>query len=307
MAFITCLTACLLYSLSEIFDKIGSCDDDEHTELKLLVWFGIVNLCITCFYISFNLGETGLAPWTMIFQSPVLVFPSLFYVLALLTAFISLKFIPVSIETPLCNVNSLFAFVGVVLMFLATGNTQELRNELTTTNIIALVFVLTGILTLMIHGLKVGKSEIVKRNVVVFGSAFAILSAFFDALDTIFEAYILGDASDSNDFVIVYGFTIAVIAFIAYIYLCIITKKIYNPFAKSELFRMLAGVVDALGNVAYVYAVELVPVLVSPITSSYIILTLIIARLFLKEKLSRTQYLSILTVIIGISFFALIP
>jgi drug/metabolite transporter (DMT)-like permease len=82
----------------------------------------------------------------------------------------------------------------------------------------------------------------------------------------------------------------------------IVKKHAYNPLKKTELSLCGAGFVDILGTMAFTFAVGLNPILTAPITSSYCIVTIILARIFLKEKLTKKQYLSLILVIIGIVF-----
>jgi drug/metabolite transporter (DMT)-like permease len=75
---------------------------------------------------------------------------------------------------------------------------------------------------------------------------------------------------------------------------------VYNPFKKAELPRLGAATCETLGTLMFVFAVGINPILTAPITSSYCIVTIVLARLFLKERLTKKQYLSLAFVVIGV-------
>jgi drug/metabolite transporter (DMT)-like permease len=85
-----------------------------------------------------------------------------------------------------------------------------------------------------------------------------------------------------------------------WLYLLIAKKYTYNPFKKTELVRCGAATGETFGTMAYIFAVGRNPIITAPITSSYCLVTIVLARIFLKERLTRKQYLSLAFVVIGI-------
>ena len=86
----------------------------------------------------------------------------------------------------------------------------------------------------------------------------------------------------------------------------LIAKKFaYNPFKKTETPRIGAATCESLGTMLFTFAVGINPVLTAPITSSYCIVTIILARIFLKERLTKKQYLSLLFVVVGIALLGI--
>jgi len=51
----------------------------------------------------------------------------------------------------------------------------------------------------------------------------------------------------------------------------------------------------------YIFAVAGNPILTAPITSSYCLVTIVLARIFLKERLTKKQYLSLAFLVAGIA------
>ena len=78
-------------------------------------------------------------------------------------------------------------------------------------------------------------------------------------------------------------------------------KYMYNPFKKTELSRCGAATCETLGTLAFTVAVGISPILTAPLTSSYCLVTIVLARIFLKERLTKKQYLSLALLVLGIA------
>ena len=102
------------------------------------------------------------------------------------------------------------------------------------------------------------------------------------------------------DVLILYGLTFFVAGFICWFYLWGKNKKPYNPFRKSEVNKGIAACCEEAGQVFYIYAMALKPVLAAPMVASYCIISVVLSRIFIKEKLRRSQYFCVVLVIIGI-------
>jgi drug/metabolite transporter (DMT)-like permease len=103
------------------------------------------------------------------------------------------------------------------------------------------------------------------------------------------------------DYVFFESFAFALFALFVWLYILIAKKYMYNPFKKTEIYCCGAAVCDTLGTVAFTFAVAISPILTAPITSSYCLVTIILARIFLKERLTKKQYLSLAFLIVGIA------
>ena len=95
--------------------------------------------------------------------------------------------------------------------------------------------------------------------------------------------------------------TFFVAALGCFIFLWIRNKKPYNPFAfRTEGNKALASVAEQFGQIFYVFAMARNPVLAAPMVASYCIVSVILSRIFLKEKIKTSQAISIVIVIAGI-------
>ena len=64
--------------------------------------------------------------------------------------------------------------------------------------------------------------------------------------------------------------------------------------------RFPAAVFEQFGQIFYVYALADNPIIAAPMIASYCIISAILSRIFLKEKLKASQYACIAAVVVGI-------
>lgn len=69
----------------------------------------------------------------------------------------------------------------------------------------------------------------------------------------------------------------------------------------DQVNRILAAVFETAGQATYVYAMSGNGVVAAPMIASYSIVSLILSRIFLKEKLTAKQYIAVAVVIAGIA------
>jgi drug/metabolite transporter (DMT)-like permease len=107
------------------------------------------------------------------------------------------------------------------------------------------------------------------------------------------------------DFFIFEAAGFALVAVFMWLHMRLVRKYRYNPFKKTEIVRCCAAVGETFGTMTYVFAVGSNPILTAPITSSYCLVTIVLARIFLKERLTRKQYLSLVFLVVGIALLAI--
>ena len=134
---------------------------------------------------------------------------------------------------------------------------------------------------------------------------FPILYCVFDTIGTAADGIILdGEAGlglGEIDVLVLYGMTFFIAAVGCFIFLWIRNKKPYNPFAlRTEGPKAAASVAEQFGQIFYVFAMARNPVLAAPMVASYCIISVILSRIFLKEKIKRSQMISVVIVIAGI-------
>ena len=98
-----------------------------------------------------------------------------------------------------------------------------------------------------------------------------------------------------------YEITFALFAIVLFVFIKSRKIKIEMPKQKD---KVIAAVFETAGQFTYVYAMSGNGVISAPIISSVCVVSLLLSRIFLKEKLSAKQYLFIIIVILGILLLA---
>ena len=141
-----------------------------------------------------------------------------------------------------------------------------------------------------------------------------ILYCIIDSLGTFFDAYYLDDfattplvgatADNFEDVAnISYELTFLLCGIILFIYIKFIKKEKFGLFAQKD--RAAAALFETAGQATYVYAMSGMAVVAAPMIASYSIVSLILSRIFLKEKLSAKQYVAVAIVMLGIAALGL--
>ena len=73
----------------------------------------------------------------------------------------------------------------------------------------------------------------------------------------------------------------------------------YHPLKRENLPRLLGSVTDNIGIVVYSYAMAIDSISTDPVLAVYPMLTMLGGRIFMKEKVALSQYISVLLIVIG--------
>ena len=132
---------------------------------------------------------------------------------------------------------------------------------------------------------------------------FPVIYAMADGLETIVTGVCLdttyGYAMPEGDSIIIVGMEYAAFALGFWIYINLKEKKIFNPFTKKSAPRILGAVTDNVGIVFYSYAMAMNSVSTDPLLAVYPIFVMIGGRIFMKEKVSKAQYIFLLGIVVG--------
>ena len=234
----------------------------------------------------------------------------IFYVIALFFGLLGTKHLEASVVSPLENIDGAIAAIILYFFFLFTDSTH-LTDKVGVLDIIGTVAIVVGVVFLGMQEHKLSKQEAnlekdkKKHRLGALALIFPIVYNLVDAASIVAMGITVSGETEVSipdiDFFFFecVGFTVA--AIFVWLYLLIAKKHVYNPFKKTELTRCGAGVGDTLGTMAFTFAVGLNPILTAPITSSYCLVTIILARIFLKERLTQKQYLCLTFLVIGIA------
>lgn len=280
----------------------------------MLVWFDIVNLVLALVIRAAGMTTPGIRAGKMLSERPGIFLSPILYFLSLFLSFLALKVIPVSIAAPIQCSDGIFIFTGVMILYLFFGNTVLLDETITPLKIFLVVLVILGI---YVCALVTGGSEDREENrkpakgnrlfasgrFAVLGVILAVLSAMFDAGSSLTDIYILSDISESFDYIYTHNLLMAAFSSVVYLYLCLKEKKIYVPFQRTEIFRMLGALCDCLGLLFYMVAASYNGVYTAAIVPGYCIFSVLLSGLLLKEKTGKTQKICIAFTILTIMIF----
>lgn len=283
----------LCWSGSDLFSKIGCADSrDKYSHLKMVMAVGIVMGLHACYEIF--IGGTEISWSVMLTYLPV----SLLYILSMAMGYLGLRYIELSISSPICNASGALVAVAAIL----TGGESYPPLVL-----IAVAIVCIGVIGLGVvesredEALRAARQE--KGNYKYAKSwlalALPIAYCLLDAAGTFADNLVLETLNEDSANV-AYELTFLAAGFICFIYTIIIKKQKLIP--KMEAPKYVGAIFETAGQFAYIYAIADSEHLAmsAPIISAYCVASVVWSRIFLKEKLSKKHYAMIILVIIGI-------
>ncbi len=315
---LTSIIAMLCWSGSDIFSKAGSKQSDKLSHYKVGIAVGIV-MGIHAIY-EITVGGVPLKFSDIITYLPA----SFFYISSMLIGYICLRYIELSISSPICNSSGALALIMSLFYFGVTWTQDESSDAifLNAPIITGVVLIIIGVISLgfvdyfeddnarklrqMASNRKYAKSFIAILLPVIY----CLLDGLGTFVDTLiadnYSEKLIGSGMDSDAAELLsgdilntaYEFTWLFMALIFIIYVFVIRKEKID--LKFDSVKTLGGICETVGQVFYMmvvvsdYKVGLV------IISAYCAVSLLWSRIFLKEKLSLRHYMAIAAVFIGI-------
>lgn len=296
------------WGTADLFYKKSSDADDKQSHLKLAVWVGMVMGICAVILIPFSETEMTIPSIisNIIKYSPA----SAGYILSMIIGYAGLRYLEISIVSPVQNASGALSMICMMLFFVFTGKIKDITEEFSLLDIVGTVLIVAGVIGIAITERNLSLNQTNPKELdkkYITGSlalVFPLLYCLFDTLGTAADGIILDEDSGLGlgeiDVLILYGLTFFSAGLCIWIYLWIRNRKVYNPFGKGQASKGLAAICEEFGQFFYVYAMASKPMLAAPMVASYCIVSVILSRLILKEKLTRSQYIMVITVITGI-------
>jgi drug/metabolite transporter (DMT)-like permease len=294
------LITLLCWSGSDLFSKIGCVDEsDKYSHLKMVMAVGTV-MGLHAAYEVF-VGGTVINLEIILTYLPV----SLLYIGSMAMGYLGLRYIELSISSPICNSSG--ALVAVLtLLFVGSEDYGPLA-------LAAVALVCAGAIGLGVvdfledDELRAQRQELGNRKYAKSFLALALPVAYciLDAAGTFADnrvletlSHVVEDYEASAN--VAYELTFLAAGIICFIYVVLIKKDRLVP--KMEAPKYAGAIFETAGQFAYIYAIADTEHLAmsAPIISAYCAASVVWSRIFLKEKLSRKHYLMVLLVVIGI-------
>ena len=296
------IATALLWGTAELFYKKGARPDEKYAHLKICVWVGVVMGLHAIFTLLTQ--DIGYNPINLICYLPV----SLMYIISMAFSYFGMRFLEESISDPIENT------AGVICVLLFAIFMQDEFSALTWIAIAVIAIGVIGVGYLENHGETTRKKKLGKKLAIIafcMPFVYALLDAFGTFLD---DAFFLVEDIAATPLVDVTEETIEAVANTSYeltfalfalgLFIFMKAKKVkFGPIPQHK-DKILAAVFETAGQFTYVYALGGVDAVAAPILSSVCGVSLLLSRIFLKEKLNWKTYVFIGIVIFGILLLA---
>lgn len=287
------LITLLCWSGSDLFSKIGCREaSDKLSHLKMVMAVGTV-MGIHAAYEVF-VGGTEISFDILLTYLPV----SLLYIGSMTLGYMGLRYIELSISSPICNASGALVAVTAILMGGESYPPLVLG---------AIALVCVGVVGLGVveakedDELRAARQEAGNYKYAKSWLALALPVAYclLDAAGTYADSLVLETLNEDSANV-AYELTFLIAAIVCFIYVVLIKKD--KLVARLEAPKYTGAIFETAGQFAYIYAIadaEHLP-MSAPIISAYCAASVVWSRIFLKEKLSAKHYTMIALVVIGI-------
>ena len=294
------LVTTLLWGVAELFYKKGSHENERYDHLRVCVLVGAV----MGIHAVFTLLTSDIAynPMNLIAYLPV----SLCYIVSMACSYFGIRFIEESLADPIENTAGAMCSLMCVIFL---GET-----------IAPAVWVAIGIILIGIIGVsrtersaEVNRSQRLGKKLAVVAFAMPFCYAIIDALGSFLDIFFLemetsplvGITEENIELVanVSYELTFAIVGLILFAFMKYKRVKFELPKQKD---KTIAAICETAGQLTYVYAMSGNGAIAAPILSSVCVVSLILSRIFLKEKLTKKQYIFISIIIVGILMLAVL-
>ena len=326
MWFVLSLTAFLFWSGSDFFSKLGSHPRDKYSHWKMVMAVGLVMGLHAFYEMLFN--DVSITFGDILAYLPA----SALYIGSMVLGYVGLRYIELSVSSPICNCSGALAAIFCFIFL------QELPETMGWVGVafIAVGLVTLSIVEQREsdEANDIRRAEGIKYTRSVLALLLPLLYCLLDALGTFIDAVILREEETGTffDFLpalaeekanVCYELTFLAMGIFAAIYVFVIKKQRLIPeeaiikgeatkdgrtvdakhhLIRHELPKLAGGVCETIGQFAYVFALADTEHVgfSAAIISSYCAASVLLSRLFLKEKLSKWHYAAIAVAFVGI-------
>lgn len=286
------IIAMICWSGSDLFSKIGCADArDKYSHLKMVTAVGVV----MGLHAAFEIFVQGVEINAQIILKYLPV--SALYILSMAIGYLGLRYIELSISSPICNSSG--AIVAIIYFIIGEA--------LAVPQYIAVVLVSAGVILLgfveahedeELRALRQEKGNY-KYAKSIWAIAIPLIYCLLDAAGTFADSVVL-ETLDEDSANVAYELTFLLCGIAAFVYVKLIKKQKFLP--KAEGPKYAGALFETAGQFAYIYALADTEhvAMSAPIISAYCLLSVIWGRIFLKEKLSWKHYATIALAISGI-------
>lgn len=317
--FILTLACIILWGVTDILYKATFLKNDPLSYYKSFVWVGLV-MALAGFIMS-TWSDTLLNSIKIVKDHVLYLVPlCLVYTFAWFFGLLGTKHLEASVVSTIENIDVALTPIIIYCYYLLTGHVHS-SYTIGAIDVIATVLIIFGVVLIgreeqaLMRKEKQLSDDKKKHRLGALALLFPIIYTLIDVFSI---AEISGVGSNSGivsegaetsipaiDFFVFECAGFVFVAICVWLYMLIVKKYVYNPFQEEELPRCGAATGETVGTMAFIFAASINPVLTAPIASLYCLVTIVLARIFLKERLTKKQFISLAFLIIGITLFGI--
>ena len=289
--FTLAIFATFCWGLSDVFFKKGTDPNDRYSHLRILIMIGLMmGIHAVVELIKIN--------WQYDIKNVISYFPvSFLYILSMAIDFYGYRYLLISVGSPVASTSG--AIAGI-LSFKVLGKTMS------SGQLFAVTLITLGLILLAILERKESERENLKNSGQVnkrdkMGAVallFPISYALLDGVGTFLDDVYLSKHFTPEEALISFELTFLILALISLFYIIVIKKQGYK--LVDEKYNIYGGLFETAGQFFYVYALNSNSVVAAPLMSVDSIVAVIFGRIYLKEKLTKGQYFTIIMISIGV-------
>jgi drug/metabolite transporter (DMT)-like permease len=294
------LVTTLLWGVAELFYKKGSHEERKYDHLRVCVLVGAVMGIHAIF--TLLTSDISYDPMNLIAYLPV----SLCYILSMACSYFGIRFIEESLADPIENTAGAMCSLLCVIF---------LGEKIAPGVWVGIGIIVVGIIgvTYTERSADVNRKQKLGKKLATVAFAMPFCYAIIDALGSFLDIFFLemetsplvGVTEESIELVanISYELTFAIVGLILFVFMKFKRVKFELP---KQRDKILAAICETAGQLTYVYAMSGNGAIAAPILSCVCVVSLLLSRIFLKEKLTKKQYLFICIIIVGILMLAVL-
>lgn len=286
--FIFAIVATFCWGLSDVFFKKGTDPNDRYSHLRILIMIGLV----MGIHAVIELQKIN---WQYDIKNIIRYFPvSFLYILSMGIDFYGYRYLLISVGSPVASTSGAIA---AILSFKVLGKTMSKLQ------FFAVSLITLGLILLAILERREAKREKLKdsKQINRIGAAallFPIFYAILDAVGTFLDDVYLSKYFTPEEALISFELTFCIVGIISLFYIIVVKKQRYK--LVDEKYNIYGGLFETVGQFFYVYALNSNSIVAAPLMSIDSIVAVIFGRIYLKEKLNKRQYITIIMISIGV-------
>jgi drug/metabolite transporter (DMT)-like permease len=280
----------LLWGTSDVIFK-SAASDDANSVLRLLAYNGIIlGVCSLAYMLIIGGSITMRAILT---YAPI----ATIYITSMLFYYKAMPKIKISIASTIANSSCLLTTLLCIFV---------LNQQVTWLQIGGIALIVVGLAVLSFEkeeGFSHIDSREARRRAYIKGVGFALLYFVLDGVGSFLDDYVLDDTLLAEEVIVSYGLIYLLVGVACYIALKARNRE--HRFFSNR--RKVAGsLVETAGQFTFVYAFAFGDAaLASPFIAAFAAVSVILSRIFLKEKLSVKQYVMVAMMLAGMAILAI--